>query len=238
MNNKTVRSFWTGNPLTNLEKLSISSYIQNGHDIEVFTYNPNLGFPIGTIVRDANEIIPESKIFRDSRGGYASFADWFRFKMIFELGGWWTDLDSVCIKQLNLESDYCFALEDERATSIQCANFKAPKGAEFLKDCLDVIDGLIRKKEFVWGNFGINLLWRVLSNYDYKPFLLSAEYFFPVKYQDVTDLISDKTLPLSKTTYTVHFWNEMWRLKNLDKNGKYPDKSLFEILKTRYLDRE
>ncbi len=235
MNNKTVRSFWTGNQLTNLEKLSISSYIHNGHEIEVFTYNRNLDFPTGTIARDANEIIPESKIFVDSRGGYASFSDWFRFKMIFELGGWWTDLDSVCLKHLDIASEYCFALQDERAISIQCANFKAPKGAEFLEDCLDTIDSLIKKKEFIWGNFGIDLLWRVVSNYDYKPYLLSSEYFYPVKYMDVKDLISKKSIALSPETYTVHFWNEMWRIENLDKNGKYPETSLFETLKTRYL---
>ncbi|WP_227550374.1 hypothetical protein [Sphingobacterium paramultivorum] len=64
---------------------------------------------------------------------------------------------------------------------------------------------------------------------------MSSEYFYPVKYMDVKDLISKKSIALSPETYTVHFWNEMWRIENLDKNGKYPETSLFETLKTLYL---
>jgi len=109
MDNKIIRSFWNGSPFTNLEKLSIASYIKNGHEFELFLYDANFECPQGVVVRDANEIISEKYIFLDSRESYASFSDWFRFKMLFDLGGWWTDLDSVCLRKI----DTCAFCESE-----------------------------------------------------------------------------------------------------------------------------
>ncbi len=36
MNNNIIRSFWKGGRLSNLEKLWIASYINNGHTFELF----------------------------------------------------------------------------------------------------------------------------------------------------------------------------------------------------------
>src|SRR5690606_11933608 len=134
---------------------------------ELFVYNKTINVPNGVIIRDANEIISHKKIFLDSRGSYASFADWFRFKMLFELGGWWSDLDSICVKHIDVDKEYCFSTEQYiDYQKINCGNIKAPKDSEFLDECLFEIRRLIMARDYTWGKYGLNMMDKVLSNYE------------------------------------------------------------------------
>jgi hypothetical protein len=37
--NRIIQGFWTG-PLTTMERLSMASFVQNGHKLHVFSYGP------------------------------------------------------------------------------------------------------------------------------------------------------------------------------------------------------
>lgn len=234
--NKIIRSFWNGGPLSNLEKLSIYSFIKNGHEVEVFVYDQLIQLPIEVKKRDAREILSCDNLFIDSRGTYSSFSDWFRFKMLFELGGWWTDLDSICLRPFNIVDKYCFSSEgDEQNYLVNCGNIKAPKGASFLAESLYEIGKLIRKKDYTWGKYGINLMRQVLLNYEYQPYLYPPSFFCPIYYSQVSKIISGEIVNISDNAYAVHLWNGMWKMRQYDKNGIYPASSLFEKLKQKYL---
>jgi hypothetical protein len=45
-----------------------------------------------------------------------TFADLFRYKMLYERGGWWVDLDLILLRPLTHPHPYCFATELERGT--------------------------------------------------------------------------------------------------------------------------
>lgn len=237
MNNNTiVRSFWMGGALSNLEQLSIYSYLANGHRFEIFTYDSSLQLPKDVVKRDAREIIPANKLFLDSRGSYASFADWFRFKMLFKLGGWWTDLDSVCLKFMDVANEYSFSSEGiEESYLVNIGNIKAPKRAAFLDECLHEIDLLLAKGDNSWGKYGLNLIRKVLSSYDYEEYLHTPKYFCPIHYKDVSNLVSENAPKIPQEAYAIHLWNGMWNFRNLDKNAVYAENSLFESLKRKYL---
>ena len=57
-----VQSLWIGPSLSNLEKLSISSFIKNGHDFHLYAHEPVEGIPPGTTLKDGNDILSR-KIF-------------------------------------------------------------------------------------------------------------------------------------------------------------------------------
>ncbi|WP_367211257.1 glycosyltransferase [Sphingobacterium sp. R2] len=239
MNNNIIRSFWKGGHLSNLEKLSIASYINNGHTFELFVYDDireeNLHSKL--IIRDANEILHQNLLFLDSRYSYASFADWFRFKMLFELGGWWTDLDSVCIKPLDFTNDYCFSTEgNPRFPIINCGNIKTVKESEFLDECLFYINDLRKNKNRTWGKYGIMLLRTVLKNYEIDKYKSSPNHFCPIFYKDISKLIDRYPPKIPNESYAIHFWNGMWNLRNWNKNSPYPTSSIFETLKSKYLN--
>ena len=107
--NLLLQTFWTGNPLSRLERAAIQSYINVGYTIDIYTYNPIAEFkrhvPASRYVRvhDAREILPESQLFqysgragigkRDDAYSYLPFSDLFRFTMLHKKGGAWVDLD-------------------------------------------------------------------------------------------------------------------------------------------------
>src|SRR4051812_3704310 len=82
-----------------MERLSICSFLSHGHEYHLYLYDEVEGVPAGTVVKDANEVLPRSRIFRYPNGGsYAGFSDFFRFKLLLERGNWWADADTVCCR--------------------------------------------------------------------------------------------------------------------------------------------
>ena len=59
---------WIGSRLSALERLSIASFLANGHPVHLYAYGPIEGIPAGTTLRDAREILPESEVFTYSEG--------------------------------------------------------------------------------------------------------------------------------------------------------------------------
>jgi len=111
MDTVIIQSLWIGQGITNNERLCMRSFLHHGHSFHLYVYEPITGIPAGVEIRDANEIIPAEKVFRDLRGTYASFADWFRLKLLYQRGGWWVDTDVVCLQPFDETDDYCFSSE-------------------------------------------------------------------------------------------------------------------------------
>ena len=115
MNNKVVQGLWIGDELSLLEQLSIKSFLANGHEYHLYVYDDIKNIPKGTIVKDANEIIDSSEIYKNTyqspEYGYLGFSDYFRVKLIYDKGGYWVDTDLVCLKHFDFEEDYVFSPE-------------------------------------------------------------------------------------------------------------------------------
>src|SRR5215472_15544124 len=107
-----VQSLWIGDRLSVMEHLCISSFLRNGHSFHLYAYQDIAGIPPGTVVRDGNEILPASRIFTyREHQTYAGFANFFRYKLLLENGGWFVDADTVCIRPFEFEDDYVFSSE-------------------------------------------------------------------------------------------------------------------------------
>ncbi|WP_423127961.1 glycosyltransferase [Gaoshiqia sp. Z1-71] len=237
--NKVMQSFWFGQNLTKLEQLSILSYLANGHEFHLYCYDKIEGVPIGTVVKDANEIIEKRYLFVDPQGSVAPFADWFRYNLLYKKGGWWVDLDSVCLKPFDFNENQCFSSEKSPVPNdhsiINNTYIKAAKGDDFILDCIKYIK--IRGVNGLrWAEFGPYLLSKVLSNYDVRSLVKAPEIFCPYNWVNISDLIAKPSLDsIEEQTYAIHFWNEIWRRGNLNKNATYHPESIFEQLKRRYL---
>src|SRR5262245_49782027 len=89
-----IQMFWHGPPLSRMERLSIASFLQNGHAVDLHVYDEPAGVPAGVRLLDAARILPRSALFRHKRTqSLALFADWFRYRLLFEHGGIWVDSD-------------------------------------------------------------------------------------------------------------------------------------------------
>src|SRR5690242_13762176 len=108
--NKIIQGLWIGPELSVMEQLSISSFLLNLHEYHLYAYDEPKNIPAGTIVKDAAEILPASRVFQYKHfPTYAGFANFYRYKLLFERGGWWADTDTICLKPFDFPEPHVFA---------------------------------------------------------------------------------------------------------------------------------
>lgn len=240
MENKIVQSLWIGDELSNMELLCLNSYLKNGHDFHLYTYGEIKNLPKNVIVKDASEIIPRNRLIRDGHGSYAGFSDVFRFTMLYLKGGWWVDMDGICLKYFDIDSEYCFSSEYamDRGTSVNCGFMKSSPKAEFLEDILNYMElsgAAVGNTKGIWGDFGPKLLSSALKRYDSKVHIKPPHVFCPINWNEMSSLVAQHKEAYHPETLAIHLWNEIWRKSYLDKNATYHPESIYEQLKTAYL---
>src|SRR5205809_258622 len=52
------QTLWIGPRLSTLERLSLTSFVENGHRVHFYSYGPVEGIPTGVKQRDARAIVP------------------------------------------------------------------------------------------------------------------------------------------------------------------------------------
>jgi hypothetical protein len=95
-----VRAFWTGPSLSLYEQLSLTSFVAAGARVQLFSYEPELVVPDGVELVDANELLPGPvHQFRHASGdkSLALHSDLFRYVAIEKFGGWYVDVDVICV---------------------------------------------------------------------------------------------------------------------------------------------
>src|SRR5215813_6559365 len=107
--NRIVQGLWIGPHLSVMERLSIRSFLANGHEYHLYVYDQVENVPEGAVLKDANEVFDKSRVFTYQSGfgknSYAGFANMFRYKLLAMRGGWWADSDVVCIRPLDLPGE-------------------------------------------------------------------------------------------------------------------------------------
>jgi len=243
-----IRSLWVGSKLSTLERICARSWIYHGHRFELFVYDDVGNVPDGVVLRDANSIIPKKDVFI-WRGSYAIFADLFRWTLLYELGGYWVDMDMLCLKPFDFEDDVLFGCEHSNAASIGV--LKLPAKHLIANEMLSLARNpnriignerfKVKFKKYLrsyllfgsktglrWGEAGgpKAFTW-ILKKHNYfhlgKPFT----YFYPVDPLNWRCLF-DGTLKGEQsfyaTSYAVHLWNELLRRDGFCKEGPFhPD---------------
>jgi hypothetical protein len=239
-----IQSLWIGPRLSPMEKLSILSFLRNGHPFHLYVYQETEGIPAGTVILDANDILPSSKIFKcTGYDSYAGFANFFRYKLLLEKGGWWVDLDTVCLKPFEFAEPFVFSSEMcpsapglNDIPTINNGIIKAPRMSEIMQAAWAICETL-NPQELTWGQCGPALVGRLVDQYSLKEYVRPPEVFCPL-HCPMWDLQlwPDISWTFGQETFAVHLWNEMWRRAAADKQQKWHPQCLFEQLKQRYLD--
>src|ERR1044071_5971092 len=237
--NRIVQGLWVGAELSVMEKMSIASFLMNGHEYHLYTYEDVKNIPAGTVVKDASEVLPSSMIFqyRDFKS-YAGFSNFFRYKLLLERGGWWADTDMICLRPFDFAAAHVFSSEmSEGQELITSGIIKTPPDSPAMAYAWQTC----REKNIenlVWGETGPRLINDAVRRCSLENFVQPSEVFCPIGYSE-WDRVLEPTQVWSfdKTTHALHLWNEMWRRAGADKNQKYPPQCLYEELKRKYLPR-
>ena len=230
-NKATIQTLWIGDSLSTMEKLSLVSFLEQGHPAVLYSYREPAGVPGGIEVRDASEIIPENQVFTYDNGSPAAFANLFRYKLLFDKGGWWLDTDVVCVRPLP-KMDH-FYVAGEKGPAGLCNGIMYAPASDSI--CARLYGRALARgaKGLYWGETGAALIRSEVAEHMLAP----PETFCPINYWDVKSIVRERNSPfLGRSTLAVHLWNEMWRTEGLDKDATYPSGSLYERLKSFVLE--
>lgn len=221
---KNVHGMWIGTQLSNIELLTINS-LKNGYEFHLWAYDKiETPLPKEIIIENANEIIPDDKIFiyknqtqfNTGKGSVAGFSDIFRYKLLYEKGGWWVDMDVTCLKPFDVETDYFFRAHHN--LKLVGNVMKAPKGSLLMKQCYEQAALAIDENNQDWHKpihiliqnvekFGLeNCIYNNISNTD-EFYKLESFYF------------GNDVIPANWCF--IHWCNEVLRTYMIDKNKYY-----------------
>ena len=252
-----VQSLWIGE-ITNMEIMCIKSFLEHQHEFHLYTYGTIEGIPDGTVVLDANEIMPESEVFQ-LKDQYLPFSDIWRYWLLYKKGGIWVDMDMVCVSDMIDIIDTPFIFSSER--TIQKGAFKmeaeyvanigflkAPIGSDFYRELIDrcmKIQARGKNKDKIRY---MRVLREMIVKYDYQQYIWKPKYFCPIDWWYAKDLFFKHTSQLKEKygvpwnhiefqdCITIHLWRNLATHKyKLDLNINYPNQSIYSLLSNRFL---
>lgn len=227
-----IVSFWHG-PISWLERLSIASFIRQGHGVDIYAYEPIEGLPEGAIVRDAAEILPRDQLrFYKGKGTPGVFSDRFRLCLLAQGKGIYSDLDVYCIRPFAGLPDYVMGFET--AASVNNAVLRIPPGSPLLDDLLGVFVAQrrllephlpwgrrlevavrrifgdpVRPEHMQFGATGPFALTHFLKQHGLMHLVQPASVFYPVPYEAIPALMqpgSNIDGAITPDTLGVHIW--------------------------------
>jgi hypothetical protein len=243
--NKIVRGVWTGPRLTNIQKLCIRSYINQGHEFHLYVTEPTDGIPEGTVVHSCDEICSPSE--RSNFDNCVHFCDYFRVLLILKEGGWFVDLDTVCFRRLDFNQPYVFVSEEQLRTPastpalptssdvqeyISGCVFKAPKGSEILKYIISRIEGMDKMHPDNWLSFGPALFKEAVSKFRLSKYVMAPIVLDAMRYDEMSLFVTPGVeWAFTDKSYLIHLRTSAWTTDALDSDRFYPKGCLFEKLK-------
>lgn len=236
--NPIVQFLWIGKEISRMEKLSMKSFLKNSFQVHLYTYDFINDLPRGVILMDANMIIPADKIFKyKDYDSYSGFSNLFRYKLLMEKGGFWSDLDIIYLKPITENEQFVFASErlPNKAVRVCSCFIGAPKNSKIMEYCY-----LFAKEKnpesLHWGQTGPELLTDAVIKFELEEYVVDPVVICPVNYWNCQYFIYRSINEnITKDTYAIHLWNEMWRRNKMDKSIIYSKNCIYEELQEKYM---
>lgn len=242
-----VHMFWRG-PLSLYEQACMVSFVKQGFEVAVYTYDVDLPLPAGVQRRDARTVLPEALSTAFTQGGLrhdpAAFSDLFRYEVLFAQGGLWADADMLCLQPVaafaaleqRREGRPLFAWEDEQI--VNGALIMASPGCAVMRALAD------RAREHNphierWGEIGPHLITHYAQAHPEQVCLVASESFYPLHYSEMPVMLLGELYETAKlhchNSLAVHLWNSFFRHYCVPKTMMPPSESflyqqMFDLL--------
>jgi hypothetical protein len=235
--NLVINGLWIGDELSAMELLTLKSFVSHGHSFHLWAYNElKTPIPKGVVLKDANSIVGRERIFRykfknqfgHGIGSLAGFSDLFRYKLLYELGGWWVDMDVTCLKPFNHPAPY--HLRAHHDLNVVGNVMKCPPKSELMGKCYDDACKLVDADNRDW-HLPIQILNGHIQDLGLSKFIVDGQSP-PDQWHLVYPYVHSK-VEIPKEYYFIHWLNEVWRTKNLSKGVAFND-SVYASLLNRY----
>jgi hypothetical protein len=210
-----VSMMWVGNPLTQVQRLSMRSFLHHGFDVVLYCYD-DLNPPAGVTVRDANTIVRDTDIF-ESHQTFAAFADLFRYRLLQTSDTLWVDADTVCLRPDWDFGDYIFGRQETGKLNNGVLGY--PK-----ESCL--AHTMVKRAKYhgsnVFDALGPILLTEVADELELSHMAQPEQTFSPVRWQDFRlmwqEADRDQVLATVENSHAVSLWNYQLGFHNYPRN--------------------
>jgi len=231
---QVFNALWIGRRLSPIELLTIHSHLAQGHTFRLWVYE-EMETPLseGVLLADASEIIPKEEVFcyrntnayGHGKGSYAGFSDIFRYKLLHDRGGWWTDMDVTCLRPMFTDRPYFFRPHHD--LPVVGNVMKCPAGSELMRRCYEQAKAEVDAENTDWLR-PIRIL-----NDNIHALKLEGYVSKEVSNHDRWDITSryiwhDDELP--EDWQFIHWQNEEWRSRNVDRSDFYHRSALATLL--------
>ena len=203
----------------------MKSFLRNKYELWVWTYDNEIKLPDGAFLKNANELIDETELFLNKAGSYAGFSDYFRYKVLNTYGGLYADTDVIALKEADDLPEKEFLVTEriksnDKRFKINGNVIYSPNPSKGnIIDLAYVYSRSFRKEEIYWSEIGPALLTAITQIYPRHSFEIHPPDFAnPVSWWDCPKKLLFKGEKLSRETFFVHCYNEMWRRSGIDKN--------------------
>jgi len=251
--NKIIRGVWFASALTVMQQLCIKSYMDHGHEFHLYTAGPTKGVPEGTIVEDANAYISADERRKFPHNTQA--ADLCRVLVILREGGWYVDLDTVCLRAFDFPEPYVFVSEDPskygkqkstKAPLTPCLEtvtkaipnniFKAPAGSPFLQYIVDKIRSADTLHPDHWTVFGPDLFIEAAPKFGLEQYVKAPIVLDAANPNELYHLVDGNVrYNISEKSYAMHFRTSWWSaLFQPSLSAVHHPDSFFEQLKRKH----
>lgn len=230
--NLAVHGMWIGQTLSKMELLTIHSFLKHGHEFHLWLYEDMATpLPKEVVIEDANEIIPQKYIRRKTdidpesgvgKGSYAPFSDLFRYKLLYEKGGYWVDMDVTCLRPFNFQTPYLF-----RAHRVGVVGniMKCPPRSRLMQRLFEKVSPVLNEQsEWLMTNRMLSEMIRRMRLTEYiRADIWNAEDWWGA----IRPLaLEDQAIP--QHWFAIHWINEFWSTVK-QSGGIYREKRLFEV---------
>jgi mannosyltransferase OCH1-like enzyme len=239
-----VRFFWTGPPLSFYEILSLKSFLSVGARVILYSYESGLTVPAGVELRDANEVLPVGILERYNAGNtkaWARHSDLFRYVMLEKFGGWYADLDIVCLADALPRGEMYFGRANE--ARIFAGLLKFPKGTAVLKELVAEAEQLLPQAEGMSEDaaramIGTPLLSRILQQHGLDRLAAPARDAYEIAFNEALAFFDPAQCEILRArlegcTFT-HLWNGAWTALRIPRDYGPPRGSYLDVLFRRF----
>ena len=249
-----LAGLWIGGRLSWLEQLCITSFLDHGHSLTVYSYDGVTGVPAGATVADARRILPDAEVFHHrATGSSALHSDLFRYRLLAATGEVWVDFDMLCLRPWVFPGGHVFGWEKPGRLICGAAlglPADSPTLAALLAFCADTAPvppwfaeadrarleeardrgQPVHVADLPWGVWGPAALTHFLRATGEITHALPQGAFYPISFRDRRQLLKpgrDLSDRIGTDTFGVHLWNRRLSRRLVEAHGGLPPEGSF-----------
>ncbi len=231
--NRIVHGLWVGTELSRLEQLTLRSFTRFGHEFHLWVYDEiTTPLPVGVSLRDANRILPRERVFRRSnvdaetgvgRNSLGAFSDLFRYKLLYEFGGIWSDMDVTALRRFDFKDEYFFR---PHRLGMVGNLMKCPKGSELMRVAFEETEATA--SENIAFLEPVRILNKHVARLGLERFI-RADISNEDHWLEAIRGFAESYVPIPSHWYAIHWVNEFWRTLK-DENGHYRGRQVLDYV--------